>query len=62
MPAGVWQALAPGEHADGRSRLRIQLRTNQIGQRFPRAAEAMAETIDRGTVALLFAGLRERTH
>jgi hypothetical protein len=46
--------------ADGRSRLRIRLRTNQIGQRFPRASEAMAETIDRVTVALLFAGLRER--
>jgi hypothetical protein len=41
---------------DGRSRLR----TNQIGQRFPRATETMAETIDRVTVALLFAGLRER--
>jgi hypothetical protein len=45
---------------DGRSRLRIRLRTNQIGQRFPRATETMAETIERVTVALLFAGLRER--
>jgi hypothetical protein len=45
---------------NGWSRLRIRLRTNQIGRRFPRAAELMTDTIDRLTVALLFAGLRER--
>ena len=53
-------ALVLDDLADGQSRLRIRLRTNQIGQRFPRSAEAMADTIDRVTVALLFAGLRER--
>jgi hypothetical protein len=53
-------ALVLDDLPDGRSRLRIRLRTNQIGQRVPGAAEAIAETIDRVTVALLFAGLRER--
>lgn len=55
-------ALVLDDIADGRSRLRIRLRTNQLGRRFPRAAEAMAEAIDRLTVTLLFAGLRERVH
>ena len=50
----------PRRSSHGRSRLRIRLRTNQIGQRFPRAAELMADAIDRFTGALLFAGLRER--
>lgn len=53
-------ALILEDLPNGRSRLRIRLRTNQIGQRFPRAAELMADAIDRFTVALLFAGLRER--
>jgi hypothetical protein len=44
----------------GRSRLRIRLRTQRMGRRFPGAAAAVAEAIDRTTVALLFAGLRER--
>jgi hypothetical protein len=43
-----------------RSGLQIRLRTNQLGRRFPRATETMADAIDRLTVALLFAGLRER--
>ncbi|HZD97246.1 MAG TPA: hypothetical protein VE132_03685 [Micromonosporaceae bacterium] len=53
-------ALVLDDLPDGRCRLRIRLRTSQIGRRFPRAAEAMADTVDRLTVALLFAGLRER--
>jgi hypothetical protein len=53
-------ALVLEDLPDERSRLRIRLRTNQIGGRFPRAAGLMTETIDRLTVALLFGGLRER--
>ncbi len=53
-------ALVLDDLPDGRSRLRIRLRTSQIGRRFQRAAEAVADTVDRLTVALLCAGLRER--
>jgi hypothetical protein len=53
-------ALVVDDLPHGRSRLRIRLRVNQVGRGFPRAAEAMADSIDRLSVALLFAGLRER--